>query len=179
MQKKQDVNTKREQYREKRGEEYDIVSKVAYLIGVPDTHWRSEYTGLDTDIYEQLNENKDARIIRNLCSLRTEIERNFKRFSILIFMELKNLHTIPQTQSMVNQLHKDGVEIIKANPKLEEYLPKINSLLQQHIDACKTLFPIWINWFGLTGTSYGSSLSFPAVTAKRSQEKHSNITWIT
>ena len=83
MQKKQDVNTKREQYREKRGEEYDIVSKVAYLIGVPDTHWRSEYTGLDTNIYEQLNENKDARIIRNLCSLRTEIERNFKRFSIL------------------------------------------------------------------------------------------------
>ena len=174
MQKKQDVNTKREQYREKRGEEYDIVSKVAYLIGVPDTHWRSEYTGLDTNIYEQLNENKDARIIRNLCSLRTEIERNFKRFSILILMELKNLHTIPQTQSMVNQLHKDGVEIIKANPKLEEYLPKINSLLQQHIDACKTLFPIWINW-----DSYGSSLSFPAVTAKRSQEKHSNITWIT
>ncbi len=143
---KQDMNIKREQYRERRGEEYDIVSKVAYLIGVPDTHWRSEYTGLDTNIYEQLNENKDARIIRNLCSLRTEIERNFKRFSILILMELKNLHTIPQTQSMVNQLHKDGVEIIKANPKLEEYLPKINSLLQQHIDACKTLFPIWINW---------------------------------
>ena len=42
---KQDMNIKREQYRERRGEEYDIVSKVAYLIGVPDTHWRSEDTG--------------------------------------------------------------------------------------------------------------------------------------
>lgn len=122
--------SKREKYRERRGEEYDIVSKVAFLIGVPDSHWKSQYTGLDADIYEQLNENKNARIIRNLCGLRTEIERNFKRFSMLILMELKNLHTIPQTQAMVNQLHKDGIDIIKANPKLEEYLPKINTLLQ-------------------------------------------------
>lgn len=138
--------SKREKYRERRGEEYEIVSKVAFLIGVSESHWKSQYTGLEQDIYEQLSENKNARIIRNLCGLRTEIERNFKRFSMLILMELKNLHTIPQTQEMVNQLHKDGIEIIKANPKLEEYLPKINSLLQQHIDACKTLFPIWINW---------------------------------
>ena len=138
--------SKREKYRERRGEEYEIVSKVAFLIGVSESHWKSQYTGLEQDIYEQLSENKNARIIRNLCGLRTEIERNFKRFSMLILMELKNLHTIPQTQGMVNQLHKDGIEIIKANPKLEEYLPKINSLLQQHIDACKTLFPIWISW---------------------------------
>ena len=138
--------SKRDKYRERRGEEYEIVSKVAFLIGVPETHWKSQYTGLEQDIYEQLNENKNARIIRNLCGLRTEIERNFKRFSMLILMELKNLHTIPQTQGMVNQLRKDGIEIIKANPKLEEYLPKINSLLQQHIDSCKTLFPIWISW---------------------------------
>lgn len=138
--------SKREKYLEHRGEEYDIVSKVAYLIGVPDTHWKSQHTGLDEDIYQQLENNKSARIIRNLCALRTEIERNFKRFSMLIFMELKNLHTIPQTQGMTRQLQKDGIDIIKANPKLEEYLPKINSLLQQHIDACKTLFPIWVNW---------------------------------
>lgn len=76
--------SKREKYRERRGEEYDIVSKVAFLIGVPDSHWKSQYTGLDADIYEQLNENKNARIIRNLCGLRTEIERNFKRFSMLM-----------------------------------------------------------------------------------------------
>ena len=138
--------TKREKYRERRGEEYVIVSKVAYLIGVGDSHWKSTLTGLDSDIYEELEENKDARIVRNLCMLRTEIERNFKRFSMLILMELKNLHTIPQTQKMIHQLHKDGIDIIKANPKLEEYLPKINTLLQQHIDACKTLFPIWVNW---------------------------------
>lgn len=138
--------SKREKYRERRGEEYDVVSKVAFLIGVPDSHWKSQYTGLDSDIYEQLSDNRDARIIRNLCGLRTEIERNFKRFSMLILMELKNLHTIPQTQGMVNQLRKDGIDIIKANPKLEEYLPKINALLLQHIDACKSLFPIWVNW---------------------------------
>ena len=57
--------SKREKYRERRGEEYDIVSKVAFLIGVPDSHWKSQYTGLDADIYEQLNENKNARIRRH------------------------------------------------------------------------------------------------------------------
>lgn len=138
--------SKREKYLEHRGEEHDIVSKMAYLIGVPDSHWKSPYSELESDIYQQLDENKNARIIRNLCGLRTEIERNFKRFSMLIFMELKNLHTISQTQGMINQLHKDGIKIIKANPRLEEYLPKINNLLQQHIDSCKTLFPIWVNW---------------------------------
>jgi hypothetical protein len=132
--------SKREKYRERRSEEYDIVSKVAFLIGVPDSHWKSQYTGLDSDIYEQLSNNRDARIIRNLCGLRTEIERNFKRFSMLILMELKNLHTIPQTQGMVNQLRKDEIDIIKANPKLEEYLPKINALLQQHIDAKRNIY---------------------------------------
>lgn len=125
--------SKREKYRERRSEEYDIVSKVAFLIGVPDSHWKSQYTGLDSDIYEQLSNNRDARIIRNLCGLRTEIERNFKHFSMLILMELKNLHTIPQTQGMVNQLRKDGIDIIKANPKLEEYLPKINALITKII----------------------------------------------
>lgn len=88
--------SKREKYRERRGEEYEIVSKVAFLIGVSESHWESQYTGLAQDICEQLSENKNARIIRNLCGLRTEIERNFKRFSMLILMELKNLHIYQQ-----------------------------------------------------------------------------------
>ena len=57
--------SKREKYRQRRGEEYEIVSKVAFLIGVSESHWKSQYTGLEQDIYEQLSENKNARIIRN------------------------------------------------------------------------------------------------------------------
>lgn len=55
--------SKREKYRQRRGEEYEIVSKVAFLIGVSESHWKSQYTGLAQDIYEQLSENKNARII--------------------------------------------------------------------------------------------------------------------
>ena len=51
--------SKREKYRERRGEEYEIVSKVAFLIGVSESHWESQYTGLAQDIYEQLSENKN------------------------------------------------------------------------------------------------------------------------
>lgn len=140
--------SKREKYRERRGEEYDIVSKVAFLIGVPDSHWKSQYTGLDADIYEQLNENKNARIIRNLCGLRTEIERNFKRFSMLILMELKNLHTIPQTQGMVNQLRKDGIDIINycggtlmGTYITHEDLPFHGTLKKIRIRSCRATDP--------------------------------------
>lgn len=48
--------SKREKYRERRSEEYDIVSKVAFLIGVPDSHWKSQYTGLDSDMSEEKEE---------------------------------------------------------------------------------------------------------------------------
>ncbi len=138
--------SKREKYLERRSDEHEIVSKIAFLIGVPDSHWKTQYSVLDMSVYQQLQENTQARIVRNLSGLRTEIERNFKHFSNLIYTELKNLHTIPSTKEMVQQLRKDGVDIVKANPRLEEYLPKINALLQKHIDACKTLFPIWVEW---------------------------------
>lgn len=93
---------------------------------------------------------------------------------MLILMELKNLHTIPQTQGMVTQLRKDGIEIIKANPKLEEYLPKLTVSCSNTLMLARRCFPS-----GLVGNLCGSSSSFPVATAKRSQEKHSNITWIT
>lgn len=164
--------SKREKYRERRGEEYDVVSKVAFLIGVPDSHWKSQYTGLDSDIYEQLSDNRDARIIRNLCGLRTEIERNFKRFSMLILMELKNLHTIPQTQGMVNQLRKDEIDIIKANPKLEEYLPK------SMLSCSSTSMPVNLCFqSGSIGSLCGSfSLSLAAI-AQRNPRKCSSTIW--
>lgn len=56
---------------------YTIVSTVAYLLGVPEKIFQNEFGSPRPEVYERLEKEKSARIIRNLCMLRTAIERNF------------------------------------------------------------------------------------------------------
>lgn len=60
---------------------YEIVSKVAYLIGVPRRIFENEHEPPRMDVYERLEQDKAARIIRHLCIVRTAIERNFKHIN--------------------------------------------------------------------------------------------------
>lgn len=60
---------------------YEIVSKVAYLIGVPKRIFDNEHEAPKIEIYEKLDADKTARIIRHLCIIRTAIERNFKHIN--------------------------------------------------------------------------------------------------
>ena len=60
---------------------YEIVSKVAYLIGVPFRLFENEHESPQMAVYQKLAQDKNARIIRNLCIVRTDIERNFKKIN--------------------------------------------------------------------------------------------------
>jgi len=60
---------------------YEIVSKVAYLIGVPKRIFENEHEPPKLEIFEKLDKDKNARIVRNLCMLRTSIERNYKKIN--------------------------------------------------------------------------------------------------
>ena len=57
---------------------YVVISKVAYLIGVPKRLFENEHEPPQLEVFQQLENDKNARIIRNLCIIRTAIERNFK-----------------------------------------------------------------------------------------------------
>ena len=70
---------------------YSIISKVAYLIGVPVKIFENEHEPPKMEQYEELSKNKNARIIRNLCMLRTAIELNFSKLNKEIYYNLKNL----------------------------------------------------------------------------------------
>ena len=58
----------------------DIVSRVAYLIGVDDKHFGIGQENMNPQfyrsVYDEMNQDKEARIVRNLCMLRTKIQRN-------------------------------------------------------------------------------------------------------
>lgn len=56
---------------------YTVVSLVSYLLGVPKRIFENEHEPPKLEFYKQLDLDKNARIVRNLCMLRTAIERNF------------------------------------------------------------------------------------------------------
>ena len=53
---------------------HEIVSKVAYLIGVPQEHFGTEAHAFWADIYRTLDATKNARLLRNLCVVRAAAE---------------------------------------------------------------------------------------------------------
>lgn len=128
---------------------YLIVSKIAYLIGYSDEVMISEKVPVQMrEVFAELEKNKNARIIRNLCIIRYRIERNFAKIQHLMKYELKNLDTMPDyiPPKAAKQLWKDDIRLQKANYLPEKYVLDINKMLKERIDTVKDLFPIWLNW---------------------------------
>lgn len=131
------------------GHTYELVSIVAYLIGVPKRIFENEHEPPKIDIYKKLDFNKNARIIRHLCIVRTSIERNYKWINDLMKTEYKSINLMPEyvpTESL-QQLSDDGISFIKrSSTKLCHHVIEINRLISDRINNCKDLFPVWINW---------------------------------
>ncbi len=95
---------------------YELVSKVAYLIGVPlRIFFQNEHEPPKIEIYKRLEQDKNARIIRNLCIIRTVIERNYRKINDIMRMEYRGLLSMPEIlpMSSMQQLSNDGISFIK------------------------------------------------------------------
>ena len=94
---------------------YEIVSKVAYLIGVPKRIFDNEHEAPKIEIYEKLDADKTARIIRHLCIIRTAIERNFKHINERMKFSYLSISSMPEyvPQDSLQQLNADGISFIK------------------------------------------------------------------
>ena len=128
---------------------YSIVSKVAYLIGVPKRIFENQHEPPQLEIFQQLENDKNARIIRHLCIIRTAIERNFKYINDKMRTEYKTILTLPQfvPADSISQLSADNVNFIrKWNTKLPAHIIEINRIISDRINNCKHLFPLWLNW---------------------------------
>lgn len=127
---------------------YAVVSTVAYLIGVPKNIFENEHEPPQMETYERLDKLAPARIMRNLCVLRTAIERNFGKIFKAMREDLKNLHSLPDyiPQACLRQLREDGITVEKANTLPAQYIIDINRLICDRINNCKDLFPLWLKW---------------------------------
>lgn len=128
---------------------YELVSKVAYLIGVPKRIFENEHEPPRLDVYERLDKDRNARIIRHLCIIRTAIKRNYKNIKDKIRMEYKSILTVPEyiPSESITQLTADNISFYKSNnTTLPQHIIEINRLISDRINNCKNLFPLWINW---------------------------------
>lgn len=122
---------------------YEIVSKIAYLLGVPQRIFENEYEAPKLDVYEKLEQEKAARIIRHLCIVRTTIERNFKHINGKMMTEYRSVLTMPEyvPPESIEQLRLDGVSFFKnSSKKLYQHIIEVNRLISDRINNCKNTF---------------------------------------
>lgn len=128
---------------------YDVISKVAYLIGVPKRIFENEHEPPKMEMYEVLDKDKTARIVRHLCIIRTSIERAFGQINEKMRFQYRSILSMPEhiPQESVNQLATDGVDFVKkSSTKLSHHIIEINRLLSDRINNCKGFFPTWLKW---------------------------------
>ncbi|MBR3383568.1 MAG: hypothetical protein IKG85_11120 [Clostridia bacterium] len=128
---------------------YELVSKVAYLLGVPKRIFENDHEPPKLEVFGQLEYDKNARIIRNLCIIRTAIEQNFKKISDMMRLEYRSILSMPDLVpgESIMQLSSDGISFIKkSSTKLYQHVIEINRLISDRINNCKSIFPLWVNW---------------------------------
>ena len=146
--KEQELDDNKQSYTLYENSTYMVVSKVAYLIGVPKAIFENEHEPPKMEWYEELERDKNARIIRNLCMLRTAIERNFRKISTAMKYDLKSILSLPEyiPQECISKLTLDGISVYRANAHPIQYILDINKHIANRINNCKHLFPIWLKW---------------------------------
>ena len=128
---------------------YEVVSLVAFLIGVPDRIFENEHEPPQMEVYNRLKLDKNARIIRNLCLLRTDLERNYG--AINREMQRDGFRTILSMPEYVNaralaELSEDGVKIPTPTRSIVPTILEINRKISDRINNCKSLVPLWLDW---------------------------------
>ncbi len=133
---------------------YEIVSLVGFLIGIDRDVLEERENGegkrspFQKDIWDTLEQNSSARIIRNLCRVRTALMSHFQKISHEFRYNLTNLGSLPEfiPKDAVDQLSADGISLQKSHPDVTEYMIAINKEISNRIGICQSLFPEWINW---------------------------------
>ena len=123
--------------------QHDIADTVGYLLGVPQEH-------INEETYTQLQKMKPARVIRNLCTLRSDLIRNGSMAC--------NAMKLDKTKSLLGQkeyisadaqkqLAADHINWHKGSVRhLAECVISLNNEISNRINNCKDLFPVWLRW---------------------------------
>ena len=139
--------------REDDGNQYDIISKTAFLIGIKEWVFESEEEPPKMETYIELSSNPNARTIRNLCIIRNQVAHNFPYINS--FRQGKN-NIVKMTdiipQETLKELYESGINVYYSKHNPTGYIMHINKLIQTRIDGIRDIFPKWVNWDYLRDT---------------------------
>lgn len=126
----------------------EIVTQMAYLIGIYEDKIENRYEKECAEVLNRIKNNKNARIIRILCMIRTAMMYNYERIDSKIRYEMKNIDHMEEyiNPEDVKWLIQQSVPVIQINTPIDKYIIKINELIRDKISSCKPLFPDWIRW---------------------------------
>ena len=125
----------------------DIVCTMSYLIGVRKELLHNTYDDNCPELLKQLEENKNATIIRYLCKLRTVLMKTFRKTDTSLRYDLTNIDKLNwfDTNNIL-WLENNGIRVTLANNRAADYSLHINKLIADNIHACHDPFPEWIKW---------------------------------
>ena len=125
----------------------EIVSTVAYLIGIRDEFFE-EGRNFEKNIYNSLTENKDATVIRHLCTLRNQFFLNYGDITKVCQSDsLKNYDDMPEQQSVESfkYLRANGISILKEK-NIFVTVAYINQAILDRVDKLNPLFNDFVNF---------------------------------
>ena len=124
-------------YNEFQNSTYTLVSPMAYLISIDKENFDEENARpFLLKSYEELDAHKKARIIRNLCRIRTAMERNNPAIVSEFRLSIRNISSVPDLipSESVAELERDGIRIYKTKPDIDEYIISINMEISNRIN---------------------------------------------
>lgn len=130
---------------------HEIVSKTGYLLGVDKKFFYAEEDNTDRalyiEIFKQLEYNKPAKILRNLCIIRNSIELNFKNINNVMRENIFFLESFSEYIPLesIQYLASQGVRIPTCK-RAVDYIIELNRIIQDRVNNCKGLFPAWLEW---------------------------------
>lgn len=125
----------------------DFVYITAYLLGIDKERFEKFFTFAEDNTWDNFNENKEMRIVHELCKLRVEILNNVSKLEEFMVSELTNMLYCKEVieQGGVEYLKSNEIDIEVTNGSCEKYLTHINKLLTTYVSQLKNsnIFPDW------------------------------------
>lgn len=125
-----------------------IVTTIAFLIGVPQEKVTIE-NRFDITEFEKLKTDDNAKIIRNLCKLRTQFFRNYKNIDDAKKFQMRPLESMSEYLDIdaIKYLRNKNIEVNISNAKSPTvYIAYINQYIVDNIEKIKPLIPDWIKF---------------------------------
>lgn len=126
----------------------NIITVIAYLIGVPDDKFLGE-DRFDAEEYTNLTTNDNAKTIRTLCILRTQFLRNYKSIDDARKFSMRPLESLNEYLDVegIKYLRRKGFEVNVPNAKTPTVnIAYLNQYILDSIDKIKPLIPDWIKF---------------------------------